>query len=74
MRRRRFGCEFKIEAVHLIKDRGVSVAQAFLDLDVHANELRKWAGVFADVDKFARARSAHLCRPASSRTRRWTRR
>lgn len=42
MQRRRFGREFKIEAVRLIKDRGVSVAQAARDLDVHENVLRKW--------------------------------
>ena len=30
MRRRKFGREFKVEAVKLVKDRGVSVAQARL--------------------------------------------
>jgi transposase len=43
MERRRFGREFKIEAVRLIKERGVSVEQASRDLDVHPNVLRKWA-------------------------------
>jgi transposase len=47
MGRRRFGREFKIEAVRLIKDRGVSVAQASRDLDVHENVLRKWVRDFA---------------------------
>ena len=47
MQRRRFGREFKIEAVRLIKDRGVSVAQAARDLDVHDNVLRKWVKDFA---------------------------
>lgn len=42
MGRRRFGREFKIEAVRLIKERGVSVAQAARDLDIHENVLRKW--------------------------------
>jgi transposase len=42
MQRRRFGPEFKIEAVRLIKDRGMSVAQAAWDLDVHENVLPKW--------------------------------
>lgn len=42
MGRRRFGRELKIEAVRLIKERGVSVAQASRDLDVHENVLRKW--------------------------------
>ncbi len=47
MQRRRFGREFKIEAVRLIKDRGVSVAQAARDLEVHENVLRKWVKEFA---------------------------
>ncbi len=42
MGRRRFLREFKVEAVRLIKDRGVSVAQASRDLDVNENVLRKW--------------------------------
>ncbi|MFM9857221.1 IS3 family transposase [Pseudoxanthobacter sp. M-2] len=42
MPRRKFSREFKIEAVRLIKERGVSVAQAGRDLDVHENVLRKW--------------------------------
>jgi transposase len=44
--RRKFGREFKIEAVRLIKERGVSVAQAARDLDVHENVLRKWVKEF----------------------------
>jgi transposase len=42
MQRRKFSGEFKLEAVRLIKERGVSVAQAGRDLDVHENVLRKW--------------------------------
>jgi transposase len=42
MQRRKFSREFKIEAVRLIRDRGVAVAQASRDLDVHENVLRKW--------------------------------
>ncbi len=41
------GREFKVEAVRLIRDRGVSVAQAARDLDVHENVLRKWVKEFA---------------------------
>ena len=41
MRRRKFSREFKVEAVKLVKDRGVSVAQAARDLDVHENVMRK---------------------------------
>ena len=42
--RRLFSREFKLEAVKLIVERGVSVAQAAKDLDVHENVLRKWVG------------------------------
>jgi len=40
--RRQFSREFKLEAVRLVKQRGVTVAQAARDLDVHENVLRKW--------------------------------
>jgi transposase len=46
MRRRKFSREFKIEAVKLVKERGVSVAQAARDLDVHENVMRKWVKEF----------------------------
>ena len=42
MGRRSFSREFKLEAVRLVRERGVSVAQAARDLDVHENVLRKW--------------------------------
>ena len=42
MQRRKFSREFKVEAVKLVRDRGVSVAQTARDLDVHENVLRKW--------------------------------
>ena len=42
----RFSREFKIEAVKLVRERGVSVAQAGRDLDVHENVLRKWVKEF----------------------------
>ena len=42
MQRRKFGREFKVEAVRLIRERGVTVSQAARDLDVHENVLRKW--------------------------------
>lgn len=41
-RRRRFSREFKVEAVRLVVERGVSMAQAARDLGVHANVLRSW--------------------------------
>ncbi len=34
--------EYKLEAVRLVRERGVGVAQASRDLDVHENVLRKW--------------------------------
>jgi transposase len=40
--RRAFSREFKLESVKLVRDRGVSIAQAARDLDVHENVLRKW--------------------------------
>lgn len=46
MGRRKFSREFKVEAARLVKDRGVSVAQAARDLDVHENVLRKWIKEF----------------------------
>ena len=42
MQRRRFSREFKLEAVKLVRDRGVTAVQAARDLDVHVNVLRKW--------------------------------
>lgn len=46
MQRRRFSREFKVEAVKLVRERGVSAAQAARDLDVHENVLRKWVKEF----------------------------
>jgi transposase len=37
MERRRFNREFKFEAVKLVRERGVSVAQSARDLDLHEN-------------------------------------
>jgi len=42
MTRRIFSQEFKPEAAQLVTMRGVSVAQASRDLDVHATVLRRW--------------------------------
>lgn len=42
MQRRKFSREFKLEAVRLVKDRGVAMTQAARDLDLHENVLRKW--------------------------------
>lgn len=42
MGRRSFTPEFRLEAVKLVRERGVSQAQAARDLGVHYNVLRKW--------------------------------
>ena len=47
MERRKFTREFKLEAVKLIKERGVTVAQAARDLGVHATVLHNWVRQFA---------------------------
>jgi transposase len=47
MGRRSFSREFKLEAVRLVRERGVAVAQAARDLDLHENMLRKWVKDFA---------------------------
>src|SRR5712691_7526751 len=53
MERRRFTREFKLEAVRLIRDRGVSYAQASEDLKVHPTQLRNWVRAFADDPQHA---------------------
>jgi transposase len=39
---RKFSREFKVEAVKLVTERGVSVAQACRDLEVAESVLRRW--------------------------------
>ncbi len=46
MQRRKFSREYKLEAVRLVRERSVSVAQAARDLDVHENVLRKWVNEY----------------------------
>ena len=46
--RRKFTREFKLEAVRLIKERGVSYAQASQELGVHVSQLRNWVKALAD--------------------------
>jgi len=53
MQRRKFSREFKLEAVSLVRDRGVSAAQAARDLDLHENVLRKWVKEFGNDPKQA---------------------
>jgi transposase-like protein len=53
MERRKFTREFKLEAVRLIKERGVSYAQASHDLGVHQSQLRGWVKALADDPQHA---------------------
>ena len=53
MERRKFTREFKLEAVRLIKKRGVSYVQASQDLGVHVSQLRDWVKKFADDPEHA---------------------
>ena len=53
MQRRKFSREFKIEAVRMVRERGVSVAQASRDIDVHENVVRKWVKEFGADPKQA---------------------
>ena len=53
MQRRKFTREFKLEAVRLIRDRGVSFTRASEDLGVHVSQLRDWVKKFADDPQHA---------------------
>src|SRR5215831_13981611 len=53
MERRKFTREFKLEAVRLIKDRGVSYVQASRDLNVHPSQLRDWVKKFSEDPQHA---------------------
>src|SRR6187399_2205133 len=60
MERRKFTREFKLEAVRLIKDRGVSYVQASQDLGVHTSQLRDWVKKLADDPQLIKA-AAFVC-------------
>ena len=51
MERRKFTREFKLEAVRLIKERGVSYVRTSQDWGVHVSQLRDWVKKFADETK-----------------------
>ncbi len=73
MERRKFTREFKLEAVRLIKERGVSYSQASQDLGVHQSQLRGWVKALADDPQHAfpgprratRPKAAIVTRPPS---------
>ena len=47
MGRRTYTKEYKVEAVRLVTERGVSMAQAARDLGIHGNVLRNWLKEFS---------------------------
>lgn len=47
MQRRKFTQEFKVEAVKLVTERGVSVTQAARDLGLHETVLSRWVKAYA---------------------------
>lgn len=53
MVRRKFSREFKIEAVRLMTERGVSVPQACRDLDLVESVLRRWMKELSDAPSSA---------------------
>ena len=48
MTRRRFTREFKLEAVRLVRERGLTLSQAAQDLDLHESVLRRWVKDYQD--------------------------
>jgi transposase-like protein len=53
MERRQSTRQSKLEAVRLIKDRGLSYRQASQDLNVHTSQLRDWVKKFCDDPQHA---------------------
>jgi transposase len=53
MGRRTFTREFKLEAVKLVTERGMSKSQAARDLGIHVNVLRNWIEDFKLDEKQA---------------------
>ena len=58
--RRRHSDEFKREAVKLVTEQGLSVAQAARDLDVNENLLRTWKRKFSDASKKSLSESEQM--------------
>jgi transposase len=42
MERRKYSREFKLEALNLVRERGVAIVQAARDLDFNHNMFRRW--------------------------------
>ena len=62
MERRKFTREFKLVAVKLIQERGVTVAQAARDLRVHGTVLHRWVRD-GTADPQERSGSGNLNKP-----------
>ncbi len=58
--RRRHSDEFKREAVKLLTEQGLSVAQAARDLDVNENLLRTWKRKFSDESEESLSESEQM--------------
>ncbi len=46
--RRKFSREFKLEAMNMVKERGVALSQVALDLELNENMLRRWIREFSE--------------------------
>jgi transposase len=53
MEKRKFSREYKIETVKMIRDRGVTAAQASRELGIHSTVLRHWVREFSADPKDA---------------------
>ena len=65
MERRRFTREFKLEAVKLVTERGVTLAQAARDLDISGQVLRRWVKEFGSDPEQAFPGHGQRTRPRS---------
>lgn len=73
MERRKFTRGFKLEAVRLIKDRGVLYVQASQDLGVNPSQLRDWVKKLSDDLEHAlsRAQPSRPVAPSTSPRHAW---
>ena len=62
MERRKFSREFKLEAVNLVRERGVSYAQAACDLDSNVNRLRRWVKEFGSERDILKKAAAYFAK------------
>ena len=49
-KRRTYSREFKIQAIKMVTEQGLSVAEVARDLGVHPNVLRKWKKLVSEGD------------------------